>query len=386
MRNEIKEVLSANRLAVRLLLLFVLLQFLSILLSDNPFDSFEKFVIDQFYWTAMFFVACYIFRDSRNLIRWCWLLIGLAAFTSVLGIWEWRLGRLPWAGHIPSFLQISDDSVMRAIAGSTRGGAIAHRVQATFAVALGFGEYLALATPFAIHFAIEGEKLSTRVLAALLLPFIFFTMIISGARIGSVGFVLALLLYAGAWSIQRWRVDRKSIVGPALTLGYPVGAALMLALTFVSGRLRQIVWGGGNTEVSNQARIDQFAMGWPKVLHWPFGYGIGQGASTLGYTSPDGTLTIDSYTLRLALEYGIIGLITFYAMFFAAIISGFTLFYRTRDPRLKMALPLAVALAVFLAGKTVYGQESNHPIPFMILGALCAVISQSRGVLAVENR
>jgi hypothetical protein len=378
MRNDLKEVLSANRLIVRLLLTFVFLQFVSVFFSGNPFDSFEKFVIDQIYWTAMFFVACYLFRDQRVLIGWSWLLIGLAAFTCALGFWEWRLGRLPWLGHIPSFLQISDDSVLRALAGSTRAGAIGHRVQATFAVSLGFGEYLALTTPLAIHFAMEAKRLWLRALAALMLPVIFFTMIISGARIGSVGFVLAIILYTGSWAIERWRSDPRSIVGPAMTLGYPVVAGLMLALTFISGRLRQIVWGGSNTEGSNQARIDQFHMGWPKVLEWPLGQGVGQGGVALGYTGDSGFLTIDTYPLRLALEYGFLGLLVFYAFFLTGTIGGFRIGFRARDPQLKMLLPLSIALAVFLVGKTVYAQESNHPIPFMMMGAICAMIARSR--------
>jgi len=378
MRNEMKEVLSANRLPVRLLLLFVLLQFLSIFFSGNPFDSFEKFLIDQIYWTAMFFVACYLFRDQRMLIAWSWLLIALAAFTCAIGIWEWRLGHVPWVGHIPSFLQISDDSVLRALAGSTRGGAIAHRVQSTFAVSLGFGEYLALTTPLAIHFAIEGKNMWLRAVAALMLPVIFFTMMISGARIGSVGFVLAVILYTGSWAIERWSTDRRSILGPAMTLGYPVIAGLMLAMTFVSGRLRQIVWGGSNTEGSNQARIDQFHMGWPKVLEWPLGQGVGQGAIALGYTGDSGFLTIDTYPLRLALEYGLLGLVVFYAFFITGAVRGFPIGFRARDPQLKMLLPLSIALAVFLFGKTVYAQESNHPIPFMMMGGVCALIARSR--------
>jgi hypothetical protein len=152
----------------------------------------------------------------------------------------------------------------------------------------------------------------------------------------------------------------------------------MLATTFVSGRLRQIVWGGSNTEGSNQARIDQFHMGWPKVFDWPLGQGVGQGAIALGYTGDSGFLTIDSYPLRLALEYGFLGLAVFYVFFVSGAIGGFRIGFRARDPQLKMLLPLSIALAVFLVGKTVYAQESNHPIPFMMMGAVCALIARSR--------
>jgi hypothetical protein len=377
-RRDLKEVLDENRIGVRLLLLFIAIQVVSILFSNQPFDSFQRFIIDQIYWTAMFFLGCYLFRDPKLIVRWAWTLIGLAVFVSILGVWEWRLGRLPWVGHIPSFLQIADESVARTLAGTSRSGAIAHRVEGTFAVALGLSEFLALVSPLIIHFAVEGSRPLVRLLALSTLPLILFTIYNTGSRIGSVGFCVALLLYGGLWALRRWSLDRNSVVGPAMTLGYPLLASAFLALTFISGRLRQIVWGGANTEGSNQARIDQFNMGWPMVLKAPLGHGVGQGAIALGYVNGDAVLTIDTYTLRLALEYGLLGLVVYYAFFLLALVPSIRVALRTQDRHEKMLIPLSVSILVFLVGKTVFSSEYSHPIVFMMVGAVCAIVAGSR--------
>jgi hypothetical protein len=264
------------------------------------------------------------------------------------------------------------------LAGSSRAGAIDHRVQATFAVSLGLGEYLALISPLVIHFALESTRSWVRLLAAALVPIILFTIINTGARIGSVGFCAALLLYCGLWTARRWTLDRKSIIGPAMTLGYPLVAAAFLVLTMISGRLRQIVWGGANTQVSNQARIDQFNMGWPKVFEAPLGHGVGEGAVALGYVNGEGTLTIDTYTLRLAIEYGLLGLAVYYALFLTAVVPGIQAGLRTRSREQELLLPLCVSIVVFLLGKTVYSSEYVHPIPFIMIGAICAMNARFR--------
>ncbi len=44
------------------------------------------------------------------------------------------------------------------------------------------------------------------------------------------------------------------------------------------------------------------------IISRPWGYGIGQGGITLGFASPSGVLTIDSYFLSVLLEFGMSGI------------------------------------------------------------------------------
>ena len=40
-------------------------------------------------------------------------------------------------------------------------------------------------------------------------------------------------------------------------------------------------------------------MAFPKILHHPWGYGAGRSGPTLGFFSPSGQMTVDSYYIRL---------------------------------------------------------------------------------------
>src|SRR6185312_9551775 len=93
----------------------------------------------------------------------------------------------------------------------------------------------------------------------------------------------------------------------------PAMFCAVLAATFVVPRLHVAIWGGGAQQSSTDARVAQFNLGMPKILHNPFGYGIGMGAETLGY-APFGQLTIDTYYISVALEYGVLGFIIYYSM------------------------------------------------------------------------
>ena len=377
-RKDMSRVLNAFDLPLKLLIAFVAIQFFSVFFSRDPFDSFQKFVIDQFYWTSIFFISVYEFQRPGAIRKWVTLLLVMATLLSLVGFWEWRIHRVPWAGHIPSFLTIDDPSVERTLAGTSRAGTAIYRVQTTYGTSLGFAEFLALTTPFWFYCVTEARSPWIRATCAMAIPVLFVSILNTNARLGMVGFFLSTLLYFGLWAIQRWRTQRESIFGPALTLAYPALAAAFFAATMFVGRLHTIVWGGGNTDASTEARIEQVHAGLPLILHWPLGYGVGQGAQVLGFTNGDGTLTIDSYYLNVGLEYGVLGFIVYYGLFATTAIYGIREGLRSAQDELRMLLPLSIALCVFLVTKSVYAQEPNHPIAFMILGAICALAYRNR--------
>lgn len=376
--NRIKAVFVGLRLPLRFLLIFLAIQVLTLPFSPAPFDSFQKLVIDEFYWTATFFISVAIFLKPGRAARWVLVMLGMCLFLCAIAFWELRLHRPPWVGHIPSFLVINDPSVLRTLNGATRAGTNIYRVQATYSTSLGLAEYLALTTPFWLYCILEVRRFWVKVAAVCAMPILFMAIYDTDARLGMVGFFLSWLLYLGLWAIKRWLTDRRSIIGPALTIAYPAIAMAFFVATMFVGRLHAMVWGGGNTKASTDARIEQVHAGIPKIIHWPFGYGVGQGAQVLGFTNGEGTLTIDSYYLNVGLEYGVIGFIVFYGLFVIVAGYGIQQGVRAKAGELRLLLPFSIAICVFLVTKSVYAQEANHPIAFMILGAVCALIYRSR--------
>jgi hypothetical protein len=160
---------------------------------------------------------------------------------------------------------------------------------------------------------------------------------------------------------------------------YPVIFCFAITATFMIGKLRRALWGGGETRASTDARVEQYHLGIPLILKHPWGYGIGQGGGTLGY-APFGFLTIDTYYLVLALEYGVVGFVV-YLSFIGFGIWGAGKELLTRGELVNdrgLMAPLAIALLNFIVIKSVFAQQDNHSVAFMMMGMIVAISSQSK--------
>lgn len=353
---------------------FVGVQGLSVIISDNPFESLNAVIAFQISWTAIFFTACYVFLRPGNVEKWAAILWACAIGLCLLGIWEKQLFHVPWANSIPSFLAVGDEYVQRVLAGSSRFGK--YRVQTVHSTSLGFAEFLALTTPFVIHFMMGAYKTSVRVAAGASLLLIFYTILATDSRLGVVGFFLGALLYTFGWSLMRWRNVKGSLVGPAIVLAYPVFFCLFVAATFVVQRIKSIVWGNGATSYSDQGRLDQLASGLPKVFSHPQGFGASRGAEELGYTNLGGTMTIDNYYLLIALDYGWLGLIFYYGTILIVILNAarFGLVAKVKSQEHTLLIPIGISLAVFFVIKAIFSQTYNHTLQFMMMGMAAALI------------
>ena len=97
---------------------------------------------------------------------------------------------------------------------------------------------------------------------------------------------------------------------------------------------------------------------------------------TLGFGKDiGGMITIDSYYLSIALEFGVIGFLVYYGMFGIAIFEsgkrGLTA--QTADPEQAFLIPITLALIAFAVIDSVFSQQDIHPVVFMMLGILMAL-------------
>lgn len=382
-RQDLMESLNSIPITWKLMIAFTAIAAFSIIFSKDKSLSISKLTIALLYWTSVFFVAAYAFRTPGRVIKFSYLLWGIVILVCLNGLWEARLEALPWAGHLPSFLQVQDEAVQRIMTPHARAASGIYRVQGKFTTPLGMAEFLALATPFVLHLMMTARTLSLRLATMATIPMMFYAIILTDSRLGVVGFLMAFMIYLLYWSARRWRERKDSIVGPAVVLGYPLIFALFIAATFVIRRLHNMVWGGGAQQFSTNARQQQFEMGMPMVLSHPWGHGIGMGAGTLGFVSPGGIVTIDTYFLAVALEYGVIGFLTYYGMFLAAIYHGGKALLTTHDRELLYLAPLVIAMMNFVIIKSIFSQQENHPLAFIILGAIMALTMRVK--LAEKN-
>lgn len=380
-RGRIAAALQATPLIWKLTTAFAVIMALTCVFAKHPADSINLMISYQISWILIFFVSCYVFLSPGAIERWALLLWGACIVLCVIGVWENKLGHVPWADHIPSFLAVGDEFVQRVLQGARRLGVGAYRVQANQSTSLGLAEILALATPFAIHFmASDKYPRALRIVAGVSIPAFFYVILLTDARLGVVGFFLSVLMYVFAWSVLRWRYVKNSLLGPALTIAYPLMAVGFLALSFLWQRLRVVMWGGNEASSSSQARVDQYSEGIPLVLSHPWGYGVGMGASALGYTNGAGTLTIDTYYLAVALDYGVLGFLVYYAALLATIYYAARAIYsvdlKSREDAL--LIPTCIALTAFFVIKSIFSQPQNHPVAFMMMAIVTVVAYRLR--------
>jgi hypothetical protein len=364
-----------------LLAIFVVIQLYSIGLSKDISSSIQKFIVAQTTWTVVFVAGTYVFLRPGEIRRWAMVLWAMAVFVSLIAIWEFRLGHVLWLGHIPGFLKINDEAVQAILAGNMRAGTNLYRAQATFSTPLGLAEYLALTLPFVLHFTTRRFANRIRAAAMLSIPVILYGCYLTNAKLGMIGSLIGILLYVFAASFQSWRRNKQSLVAASVLLSYPLSVALLAAAMFASHRFSVMILGNdGSHAASTAARALQFATGWQKFLQWPFGYGIGMGGATLGMGQDLGYITIDSYYLSVLLEYGIAGFIVYYGLFLIAIFEPArrSLFAMKENEDRSFLLPIGISLAAFVVIKSVFSQQDNHPVVFMMLGALMAIVASNR--------
>jgi hypothetical protein len=370
-----------------LLILFVIIQSYSIFLSHDISASVQKYLVAQTTWTAVFFASAYIFRRPGSIKQWSRILWGMALVVSVLAIWEHKIGHPPWAGHIPQFLKISDESVERTLAGGSRAGTGRYRAEATFSTALGLAEYIAIVVPFLLHFCFHSSSKTTRFAAAASLPLVIYACFLTDAKLGMVGCFLAILLYVLIWAIQERRKAESHFIPSLVLYSYPVFAMLAVGAMLSIHRFKILILGDASHINSTTARLEQYSLGAKKFLAWPFGYGIGQGAATLDYVNEGGLVTIDTYYLLVLLEYGLLGFIVYYGMFVVAIYEAGKRGLRSHRNESDRAflVPVALSLFVFLIIKSVFAQQDSHPLVFMMLGAIMAISSQRRSDVTLDH-
>jgi O-antigen ligase len=354
-----------------------IVQVISCAFSANPFNSFNRVVNFQLVWLVPFFVSAYLFRREGRMEAWAKAFVIMAVVVGIICIQEYRLARVPWANSIPSFLKVGDDAVTRVLYGAHQRGGEYRNIGTTMSP-LSLAEFMALSSPFLIYLLVNARRsweIGLLVAADFL---IILTTVHTGSRLGLIGLLISHSFYGLFIGISRWRANRKSFVGPLLTLAYPAILAAVVTAVLTIGRVRVAVLGGGVHQASNNAREEQYALAVPVIAKSPlFGFGAGEGGRKLGFQNAGGQGTVDSYILTVTLDYGLAGFFLFFGLLVGATVHGIKLALNARDDK-NMAVPATLCLLIFLSIKPVLSQESNNPVLFMLAGMIGALAWKAR--------
>lgn len=353
---------------------FWIMTTLSLFLSAEPFFSITKYANNQIFWTMMFAVTAYLSTREGFVMRMSRTLAWSTIVIALLGIYEYKIQRVFWLDHLPSFLKVDPDYLERIMATQARAGTDVYRTKATFATSLSFAEYLGMVFPLLVHFTARAKSFPKFVAMFAGVIATMAAMVLTNARSAMVGMLMTFVIYV---LFAAWRARQRSpnSLGATATLyAYPMGVGIVALLVVFWQRAHVMVLGGAAAQASSDARKLQWQMGIKIVERNPVGHGVGRAAEVLGYTNGEGTLTIDTYYLSLLLEYGVIGLAVFVLLFALPGWFGFKAFSDARTDEEELAGPLAIGLVNFTVIKSVLSSEINMPIAFVMLGALVGMI------------
>ena len=369
-RDQMSALISGAPTIVKLVAGFAVIQFLSIVLSPYPFETANRVMNNEIVWTGSFFAAIWAFRNPRSIDRFALLAVGMTFILGLIAIQESRLGHVLWSQSIPSFFSIDEEYAEQIFAGFYRLDG-SYRVIATSTTPLSFGELMAMAVPFVIYLVDRNPGLKSLLIAVTVESLILFGLTQADARSGFGGFIVAHFVYLALFVVSYQKKHPSSLLGPALRATFPVVLVLGASAILFIGRIRKHVLGGGMHAGSTNARADQFALFAKKIWGSPiFGFGAGQGGPKIGYMTPGGRLTIDSYYISIAMDYGFVGFFVFYGLVLGAIWKAASIALTRRDQIGQLSAAFASMLTAYLIIKSVLSQEANQPLLFIGLGAV----------------
>ncbi|MGE0775804.1 MAG: O-antigen ligase family protein, partial [Sphingomonadaceae bacterium] len=310
-RRDMRDVLQSEPLVWKLLVAFVLLQLLSILGAPSPAAALKNFINYQLAWTGVFFASVYAFRNIEVTTRFLKIFLMAAITIGFIAILESMNHGVLWRNHVPTFLQVDLETMAGTMETEMRNGL--YRAKSIYGQPLPFAEIMALTTPVILYFMFTTKVVWKRVALFGVDMVLFYVLTLPQSRLGVIGFLLSHALFIGVWSGRIWLRNKFSIVGPMITLAYPVAVIALAGAVMSVGSLRAKVMGGGDTVYSDQARKIQKLTARNVILRNPvIGHGPRQAANVLGFVAY-GRVTLDNYYLWVALDYGLIGFIVYFA-------------------------------------------------------------------------
>lgn len=381
LRARIRDGFAAAPLVSKLFWAFWAATTFSLVMSAEPFQSVSKYLNNQLYWTLMFALAAWLGMREGFAMRISRVLAWTIIIVALLSILEIRTGAPIWIDRLPAFLRIDTALLEQMSSGNARAGTDLNRVRGTFTGALYYAEYLALAFPFVVHFAVRSRRFYQFVLLVAGIVAVATAMVLTSSRAAMLALLLTVVVYGFmvAWRMNRQRPE--SIAASAGLFAYPVLAIVLAALVVFWRRLHVMVIGGGQHAASTETRGVQWEMGIPKVITHPFGHGVARSGLELGYYNPGSeNPTVDSYFLTLLLDYGPLGLLFFVAMFVTIIWLGFRAHNRATTEEMLLTAPITVALINFIVIKSVASAEINLPIVMILMGLLVGLIARQKRI------
>ena len=356
-RARLARRLAGHRAVTAALLLLLGWRLASVFRSDELGFSAYWWVNDAVSYYLVFFIALTVIADARAARRWVALITIVGVAVTVLALVESALGH----NLFLSYLAPTDEYVQSALRDKSRGGG--YRAQATFENPLLLGQFLAWLLPLLVFFLVRGRGRAVRLAALAALPILGLAVVANASRsslVATAAVTLLLVLVLAGRSLRSATPGRIAAAFAGL-------AVLATVVAVAIPELADIARGRGLETQSTSGRLLMLERAVPLVLERPLlGHGVLRAAFEVGYRTPTGFLTIDSYPISLAVESGLPALLLFFGLLGYFVGLGVWLAVRRADD----ASLLAGALGTSLLGMGVFLVITSlpHNLPFVFAG------------------
>lgn len=121
-RKDMHETLEAEPILWKMMLGFVVIQFISIVGGPDPAAAFKNFINYQLIWTAVFFASVFAFRDARVTAKFFKIFFVACMIVGLIAIIETENRGVLWKNHVPGFLQVDLETMSGVMESSLRFG------------------------------------------------------------------------------------------------------------------------------------------------------------------------------------------------------------------------------------------------------------------------
>lgn len=340
-------------------------------------------VINSFLYWAMAFMVCVMCMRGEGDIRLIMRILCLVALIAgPMGLLETLLQKRfildAWPDVLLQELYRRNPILLENLSRDTfRNGEF--RANFIYQVSLSYAEFLAICGPICMFFALHARTTAGRCLGAVSLIACVVGVYASGARGGYMALAIAVPFVATLWLIRHIRENPNSMAGVIAAVSFGGAVLGFMSLLVVWKRLRWKFTGGYEGVSSTDVRMLQWEMALPSIKANPVtGYGHGAGGVVVGYVTPGGTPTVDSYIITLLVDAGVPALIFFFGMFIAAVILLVRVYLTDKNPASVCSSALAGALLSFVVYRGVLTQSENHFLAFVLLGFAVLQVSASK--------
>ena len=383
-RRRLVSVASTSSAIIYPAIAFYMAIFISIPFSINPLVSIGQFADATLTWFIPLLTVIQVIEREDDIQRLVSVLSTCAVVITLLGLAEFVSEHRFLVDIFPKWmlenLIESNPTLSDLINGSPfRNGF--YRASSVYSVSLSFGEYEATMAPFGLYYIFHGKNWKLNTFGWIIFIFSCVGIFASGARGGYMSLLLGSSLFIILYSIWAARFEKHSLV-PVISVIVGLGIlTVVIILIIVWPRAHNLVFGDGMAAYSTDSRYQQWDLAAPQILRSPiFGLGFAQGAEVVGYRTPGGNLSLDSYVISLLTETGIFGFISFSTMLLMAIFISAGLYLREKNPINQLMGAFSCSIFAFGFYRLALSQRENHIVLFVLIG-IVAVVKYQRSSL-----